>query len=245
MFLDAGVEGVEPLDGALGHDLQRPDRRELLVERGPLRPAVAHRQGQVGHAGEPLDAVGFFFQLRDFRVELVALGGQMAVAMVDRAEFLDFRPQLLVLGQQLHHLARPAGGVEDAVARGLQLLQHLDQRHAVQSGREVVEQFGGLGVAQRGQLLNFAQADGEDVVEHRLVDVRQQHLDEMLALPGAVGSGQRELLAGRAVGGRVVAADLEAAVRAGHVERSAGPAAVQRRQVSLPLRAKSRRASSG
>ena len=136
--------------------------------------------------------------------------------------------------KQLSHLAWPAGGVEDAVPRGLQFPQHLDQRHAVQPGREVVEQLGGLGIAQRGQLLNLAQTDGEHVVEHRLIDVRQQHLDEMLALARAVGGGQRELLAGRAVGQTVVAADLEPAVRSGHVDHSAWPAAVDRRQISSP-----------
>ena len=143
----------------------------------------------------------------------------MAVAAVDRPELLDLGAELFPFGQQLDHLARLAGGVEDAVPRVLQLPQHFDQRHAVQSGREAVEQLGGLGVAQRGQLLNLAQPDGEHVVEHRLVDVRQQHLDEVLALAGAVGSGERDLLAGRAVGQRVVvAADLEAAVRAGQVD---------------------------
>ena len=94
--------------------------------------------------------------MRDLGVELVAFGGHVSVAMVDRGEFLDFRPQLLIFGQQLQHLTRPAGGVEDAVARGVQLLQDLDQRDAIQSGGEAVEQFGGLGVAERGQLLDFA-----------------------------------------------------------------------------------------
>ena len=58
-------------------------------------------------------------------------------------------------------MAGLAGGVEDAVPRAGQLPQHVDQRYAVQSGRETIEQFGGLGVAQRGQFLNLAQPDGD------------------------------------------------------------------------------------
>ena len=91
--------------------------------------------------------------------------------------------------------------------------------------REAVEQLGGLGVAQRAEFLDLAQSDGEDVVEDRLVDVRQQDLEHVLALAGAVGGGQHELLAGRRwPPALVVAVDLEAAVGAGHFDPAAGPA---------------------
>ena len=52
VFLDAGVQGVEPLDGVLGHDLGRPERRELLVQRRPLVPQVVDGQGGVGDLGK-------------------------------------------------------------------------------------------------------------------------------------------------------------------------------------------------
>ncbi len=67
MFLEAGVDGVEPFDGPLGHDLQRPQRRQLVVQRGPLGPAIAECNGQVHHAGHVLGPVGFLLQPRDLR----------------------------------------------------------------------------------------------------------------------------------------------------------------------------------
>jgi hypothetical protein len=69
----------------------------------------------------------------------------------------------------------------------------------------------GVRVFQHRELLKLAEPDREDVVEHGLVDVRQQNLDEVFALARAIGSRERELLAGTAVSPRVVAADPEAA----------------------------------
>ena len=135
----------------------------------------------------------------------------------------------------MDHQRRPAGGVEHPVARAFQLPQHLDQRNAIQSGRKTIEQLGGLGVAERGQLLDLAQPDGEHVVEHRLVHIRQQYFDEMLALPGAVRRGQGDLFAKYAVARRVsVAADLKTPIRTGHLQQPARPAAVDRRQILPP-----------
>ena len=171
------------------------------------------------------------FEPVDVGLEPAPLGGQLPEAVVDRTEVFDLRPQFLALGQQLGHLARPPAGVEHPVARGFQLAEHLDQRDAIESDREIVEQLGRRRVAQGGQLLDLAQPHGEDVIEGGLVDVREEDFDEMLALTGAVGGRQRQLLAAA----RPVAADLERAVRTEHVQGAARGFAVRRRKVALPV----------
>ncbi len=101
----------------------------------------------------------------------------------------DLPPNLLPLCHELRHLARAGLRIDDLAPRRFQFPRHLDQRDAVQPRRDVVEQVGGLGVAERRQLLHLAEADGEDVVERRFVDVGEQSLHELVAVPGAVGRG--------------------------------------------------------
>ena len=199
----------------------------MFVQFVPLLPALANGRGQVHHLGQPLGPIRFLFDPGDFRVDGRGLGRQPGVALVDLGEFVDLRLQFLPLGQELQHQPGAALGVDQAVPRGFHLSHHVDQRHAVQSDRQVVEQVGGIGVAERGEFLNLPQTDGEDVVEHRFVDVREEDFQEMLALAGAVRGGQRKLLARNAVGLDQESSDLEAAARTGHVDRSAGASAVQ------------------
>ena len=61
---------------------------------------------------------------------------------------------------------------------------------------EVVQQLGRLAVVQGAEFLHFPQLDGEDVVESRLVHAGQERLQDVFALPRAVGGGKDELLAG-------------------------------------------------
>ena len=121
------------------------------------------------------------------------------------------------------------------VPRRFQFPRDLDQRDAIQAGRDAVEHVGRLGVAERGQLLHLAEADGEDVVEGRLVDIGQQRLDDLFALAGAVGGGDQRFVQPRVAVGRGVAGDLELPAGAGHFQPSARPAAVQRRQIAAAI----------
>ena len=201
VLLHAGIDGVEPLDGPFRHGgTQLPPARKLFIQRRPLSPSLAEGNGQIRHPRQLLGAVGLFLQPGNFLTELIVLGRQVTVAAVDRPEVFDLGAEFFPLGEQLDHLAWLAGRVQQAIPRVFQLPQYFHQRHAIQAGRQIVEQLGGLGVAQGGQLLDFAQAHGEHVVEHRLVDVRQEHLEEVLALPRAVGRGERHLLVRAAVG---------------------------------------------
>ena len=90
-------------------------------------------------------------------------------------------------------------------------MDHIVQRDAIQAGREPVEPLGGGRVAERAELLHFAQADGEDVVVRRLVDVLERFAQQAVALLFAVGGDDRDFADVRraAVG---VAADRERAV---------------------------------
>ena len=102
--------------------------------------------------------------------------------MAVRLLLLDLPADLLPLVHELRDLARAAVLVEDLVPRRFQFPRDLDQRDAIQPGGDVIEHVGRLRVAERGQLLHLAEADGEDVVERRLVDVGQQRLHDLLAL---------------------------------------------------------------
>ena len=61
--------------------------------------------------------------------------------------------------------------VEQAQPRAFEHVDHIVERDAVQAGGEAVHPLGGGGVAERVELLHFAQADGEDVEVGGFVDV--------------------------------------------------------------------------
>ena len=148
-------------------------------------------------------AVLFFLQPGDLAVELHALGGQPAVAAHEVVELLDFLAEFSRSASSWATWQGPPLRSRMRLRDVSNSPQHVDQRDAVHARAEVVEQLGGLGVAERAEFLHFAQSDGEDVVEDRLVDVRQEDLEQVLALPGAVGGGQGEfLVAGRVRPGR-------------------------------------------
>ena len=231
----SGIDRIEPLDRALGNRPQGAQRGQLIVQGGPLRPSRSQADGQFDDAGFRFDPAVFFLEPGRFAIELGSRCRQAIVLMGCLAEIFDFRTKLFALVQQLRDLATSALAIEDAVARGLQRPHDLDERDPVQAGGEAVEHLGRFRVAQRAQFLQFAQPDGEHVVVDRLVDVRQQGLDQVLALPGAVGRRKRQPLgtAGRAIL-VVVAVEVESAVGTGHVERPARPAAVDRRKILPP-----------
>ena len=162
-----------------------------------------------------------------------------------RLLLLDLPADLLPLVHQLRDLARAAVLVENLVSRRFQFPRDLDQRDAIQAGGDVIEHVGRLRVAERGQLLHLAEADGEDIVERRLVDVGQQRLHDLLALAGAVGGRDQRFVQPRVAVGRSVAGDLELPAGAGHFQPSARPARRAAAADSGGDRAKNRKAPSG
>ena len=62
----------------------------------------------------------------------------------------------------------------DGVARRLEFVHDVDERNAIQPARQAIELFGGVGVVECCQFLQFAKADGEDIVEYRLVQIGEQ-----------------------------------------------------------------------
>ena len=123
--------------------------------------------------------------------------------------------------------------MQQAAAVSLQLPHHLDQRHAIDTTRQVVEQLRRVCVIQRRQFLKFANSDGEDVVEDRFVHAREQHVEQVLPLPAAVG-GQHDDPPQRAFAAvRHAALDDKLAAVVLHAEQAARFAAVDRGQVQF------------
>ena len=208
-------------------------------------PAVADRRGQVAKVELLPQFLLLFFQPRQLALEHAAVAGQAGVGVGMRLLLLDLPADLLLLVHELRDLARAAVLVEDVVPRRFQVPRDLDQRDAIQPGGDVVEHVGRLGVAERGQLLHLVEADGEDVVERRLVDAGQQRLHDLLVVARAVGGGDQRFVQPRVAVGRRVAGDLELPAGAGSLPaiRPAG-----RRGWAADSggdRAKSRRAPSG
>ena len=130
--------------------------------------------------------------------------------------------------------------VEQPQPRAFEHVDHVVERDAIQAGREPVQPLGGGRVAERVELLHFAEADGEDVDVRRLVDVLERFAQQAVALLFAVGGDDRDFAdVGRPAVG--VAADRERAVVGFDFEPAAGPAADDRRQVPLAARAATRR----
>ncbi len=225
-------DGVEPFDRALRQPGRRRQHGKLFLEFLALLPPLAERRGQLDHPGVLLDGRLLLFQARHLVVELLTFGGQSHVAAHSGGKLFDFAAQAGTLLEKLSDFARAAVAGKQPIARRLQLANHSDERNAVESRGEAVQQFGRLRIAQRAQLLHLAQADGEHVVEHGLVDVAQHEPQHGLALPSAVGGGHHDLLAKRSLGARLpMPLEHELSVRADQLGRSAGPAAAQRGQI--------------
>ena len=126
-------------------------------------------------------------------------------------------------------------GIQQPQPRAVQHVDHVVQRDAIQAGREPVEPLGGGRVAERVELLHFAQADGEDVDVRRLVDVLERFAQQPVALLFAVGGDDRDFAdVGRSAVG--VAADRERAVVGFDFQPTAGSAADDGRQVPFAAR---------
>ena len=179
------------------------------------------------------------------RGQHVAVAGQADVGVGVRLLLLDLPADLLPLVHELRDLAGAPVLVEDVVPRRFQVPRDLDQRDPIQTGGDVVQHVGRLGVAERGQLLHLVEADGEDVVERRLVDAGQQRLHDLLAVANAVGGGDQRFVQPRVAVGRRVAGDLELPAGPAHFQPSARPAAVERRQIAVAIGRKAVQRPSG
>ncbi len=64
--------------------------------------------------------------------------------------------------------------IQQLAAGRVEVPHHVGQRDPVDPKRQFVKQIGRGAVAERGQFLNLAQAEGKHAVEHRLVDTIEQ-----------------------------------------------------------------------
>ena len=59
---------------------------------------------------------------------------------------------------------------------------HIDQRHSIEAGRQVVDFPRRIGCVERRQLLDLGQADCKDVVVDRLLNATKQIQQERLTV---------------------------------------------------------------
>ena len=98
---------------------------------------------------------------------------------VCRDELFDLLAQLVAAGQRAAGICEAAFSSvgQQALAGRFDLANHIDQRDAVEAAGQAVEIVGGGRVVERAELLNFLEADGEDVVVGRLIDAGEQGLE--------------------------------------------------------------------
>ena len=140
----APVQGVEPAHGILGHERLRSQGGQFVVHGRPPPPRFAQSDGQLDHPQLIVRAGFFFLEPGDFAVEQQSLAGQLAIAAHEVVELFDVLAEFFPFGQQLGDLAGAAAAVEDAIARGFQFAQHVDQRDAIHARAEIVKELGGV-----------------------------------------------------------------------------------------------------
>ena len=198
-------------------------------------PAVADRRGQIAKVELLPQFCLLFLQPRELAGERATLAGQAGVGVGVRLLLFDLPADLLPLVHELRDLARAPVPVEDLVPRRFQIPGDVDQRDAIQAGGDAIQHVGRLGVAESGQFLHLAEADGKDVVERRLVDAGQQRLHHLFAVPNAVGGSNQRFVQPWVAVGRRVAGDLKLPAGPAHFKPSARSAAVEWRQIAVPI----------
>ena len=134
------------------------------------------------------DRLGLGLPAIDFVGQLAKFHGRLRPAAALGHQLIELAAKLLALRDQRANLRFLFRRVEQPQPRAVQHVDHIVQRDAIQAGREPVEPLGGGRVAERAELLHFAQADGEDVVVRRLVDVLERFAQQAVALLFAVGA---------------------------------------------------------
>ena len=207
-----------------------------------VSPRVVDAGGGFDRSHLALPALDASAERFDFVGVGPAAGGQVVVGPGVTGQRLDLVPQPLPFADQRR---QPPGGLRFIVRFGVvaadqlaalptQTAEHVDQRHAVQTAGEFVQFVGRGGVVEGAQFLQFADADGEHVVEDRFVDAAQQRHQPVRAVGVAVVAGDADPPAfAVAVGHRRGAVDFVTAAGAGDADRPARRAAVHRRQISL------------
>ena len=202
VLFDAFVEVVERFDRAFFERAQIGEAFELVVDLAALDP----QRLEVDRDFQPAGAGGERFRLGlpafDFLGQLAKLHGRLRPAAALGDQLVELAAKLLALREQRADLGFLVGRVQQPQPRAVEHVDHIVQRDAIQAGREPVEPLGGGRVAERAELLHFAQADGEDVVVRRLVDVLERFAQQAVALLFAVGGDDRSLCRRRSGRGR-------------------------------------------
>ena len=120
--------------------------------------------------------VAFFdrlFERGRFVGQRVAFRGEFRPFFARRGKLVHLGLQLVPAFEQFEDFAvllfaeETGAGLSD-------LAGDVDERDAVEAGGEFVEVIGRRGVVERTEFLDFAQAEGEDVLERRFIDAREQ-----------------------------------------------------------------------
>ena len=205
------VEVVERGDRAFFERPQVGESFELVVDLAAFDPQrlEADRDFQPPSAGRNRLRLGL--PRVDFLGQLAKLHRRLGPAAALGDELVEFAVQLLAARNERAKLRLLFPRVEQPQPRAVEHVDHIVERDAIQARREPVQPLGGGRVAQRVELLHFAQADGEDVEVGRLVDVFERFAEQPVALLFAVGRDDRDFAdIGRPAVG--VAVDRERAV---------------------------------
>ena len=233
LLQDLQVQLVEALDAPFRQGVGVPALFQLPVQVAACQPFVADLDRDLDGPRVALQLDDALLELSDFGNQGRAFGGQVGPAPRLGLQIGDFGGEFALL------LEQPADGrglvlrAQQLMLVRLQFAHDLHERHAVHAARQIVEQFRGIGVVQRGQFLQLADPHGKHIVEDRLVDARQQHVQQVLPLATAVG-GQDD-----GASQRVVAAfgqaplDHKLAIVVLDPDQAAGDSSVDRRQVQF------------
>ncbi len=235
VLFDAFCEVVERFERTFVEWAEIYEAFELVVDFAALDPEGfdADRDFEAARAGG--DAFGFGLFGVDFFGELAEFHRGLGPAATFGDEFLEFALECFAVGDERADFGFFFAVVEQAKARAFEHVDHIVERDAVQARGEAVHPLGGGGVAERAELLHFAEADGEDVEVGCFVDVFETFAQQAIALLFAVAGDDRDFadVGWAAIG---VAADGEWAVVGIDLEPAAGAAAGDGRQIFFAAR---------
>ena len=118
----------------------------------------------------------------DFFGQLAKLYGRLCPAAAFRHELIQLAAKLLASRNKRPNLGLLVGRVKQPRARAGEHANHVVKRNSIQARGQAIEPLRRSRVAQRAQLLNLADADSEDVVVGRFINVLQRLAKKPVAL---------------------------------------------------------------
>ena len=230
VLFDVGVDRVEPFDRVGRQRDAAAEVHQLLVELLALAPVRLEADGDFDRAGVVLGFADLRFDGDDLVVEFLDLHRQLRPEAVLLAEAIDFGAEAVALRREADDARRLAFVVQQRVAIGAEFLDDVVEADPVEARGEAVDPLGRLAAGEAAELVDFVEADGEDVGEGRFVDVAERFAQQAVAAGGAVGGGADDAadVFGAAVGdargaeAKVAFDDAERAARAGRRRAAAG-----------------------